>query len=134
MIQFDFFEVFKNVVSFDFELFLNTWRHIKRFSITHAHKLSEYNEEIKPQVTQALSSYLMFIYMASNERGTYKTLYGNLLYHEYSLEIKLAKQYCFAYLYSVFSCCFMIMFETTQECTWSNMKRHCTSKYNNIVL
>ena len=37
----------------------------------------------------------------------YKALYGNLLYHEYSLEIKLAKQYCFTYLYSVFSCCSM---------------------------
>ena len=34
------------------------------------------------QVTQVLSLYLMFIYMASNECGTVysKTLFGNLLY------------------------------------------------------
>ena len=27
-----------------------------------------------------------------------------------------------------------ITLETTQECTWSNRKRHYTSKYNNVVL
>ena len=93
---------------------------------------------VTTQVTQALSSYLMFIYI--------HVAYGS----ERPLEIKLTKQYCFTYLYSVFSCCSMwnpepfrvllsfyfphlpvpilthsITLKTTQDSTWSNKKRHC---------
>ena len=32
--------------------------------------------------------------MTSKERGIFKTLYGNSLYLEYSIEIKFTKQYC----------------------------------------
>ena len=42
--------------------------------------------------------------------------------------------YLFSFSHLPFLITCSIMPETTQECTWSNRKRHCTSKYNNIVL
>ena len=66
--------------------------------------------------------------------------------HEYSIEIELAKQYCFTHLYSVFSCCSMwnpepfrallsellevegggsrrgIMLETAQDSIWTEQQ------------
>ena len=42
--------------------------------------------------------------------------------------------YLFSFPHLPFLITCSITLETTQECTWSNRKRHSTSKYNNIVL
>ena len=42
--------------------------------------------------------------------------------------------YLFSFPHLPFLITCSITLETTQECTWSNRKRHCASKYNNIIL
>ena len=42
--------------------------------------------------------------------------------------------YLFSFPHLPFLITRSITLKTTQECTWSNRKRHCTSKCNNIVL